>query len=250
MQAIKISAVSYLNAQPFIYGIQQSELSNTIEIELDTPANCAHKLLHNKVDIGLVPVAIIPHLKESFLLTDYCIGAVGAVNSVMLYGEVPLASIKKIYLDYQSKTSVALVKILAKNYWKINPQWVDAEINYENNIKENTAAVIIGDRTFELKNKFNYAYDLAEEWGKLTGLPFVFACWVSNKKLSVEFTDAFNKANKFGVDNIEKMIDEWGLNRKYTIDVKEYLTKNISYNLDAAKQEGMKFFLEYLKCSL
>ena len=116
---IKILAVSYLNAKPFIYGLEHSNLLTNYKLELDIPSVCADKLLNNKVDIGLVPVAIIPFFKDYTILTDYCIGAKGAVGSVMLYSDVPLNEIENIYLDYQSRTSVALVQIIAANYWKI-----------------------------------------------------------------------------------------------------------------------------------
>ncbi|MBA3972463.1 MAG: menaquinone biosynthesis protein, partial [Bacteroidetes bacterium] len=177
MQKIKISVVSYLNSKPFIYGLKHSSLMDQIDLELDIPAVCAQKLKERKVDIGLVPIAILPELTEKYIISDYCIGAVGKVASVMLYSDVPLEEIKFVLLDYQSRTSVALVKVLAKKFWKIKPEWINAGVDYENKISGSMAAVIIGDRTFGLNDKYRYAYDLAEEWQKFTGLPFVFACW-------------------------------------------------------------------------
>ena len=246
MEEIRISAVSYLNSKPFIYGLAHSVIQG-LHLELDIPSVCADKLLKNKADIGLVPVAIIPLLKDYTIVSDFCIGAVGAVGSVMLYSDVPLEKIENIYLDYQSRTSIALVKIIAINYWKIKPNWMEAKENYETGISGSTAAVVIGDRTFEMRNKFKYCYDLAEAWTNYTGLPFVFACWVSNKQLPFQFIRQFNQAMKYGVDNIERMINEWELDKKYNTNVSKYLNNNISYNYDLAKQKGMKLFLEYLK---
>ena len=110
MNKIKISAVSYLNSKPFIYGLHHSNLFNEIELSQDIPSVCAQKFIDEKVDIGLIPITVIPKLKEYYIISDYCIGAVGKVSSVMLYSDVPLNAIKNILLDYQSLTSVTLIQ--------------------------------------------------------------------------------------------------------------------------------------------
>lgn len=245
MNKTKISAVSYLNAKPFIYGLQHSPIIKKIDLQLDIPSVCAQKLVDGKVDVGLVPVATIPHLKEYHIIGDYCIGAEGKVSSVMLYSNVPLAQISEVLLDYQSRTSVALVQILAANLWKIKPQWTKAGKGYENQVKDTTAAVIIGDRTFGLEGKYPYSYDLAEEWQKLTGLPFVFACWVANKKLSQHFINDFNVALKFGLNNRLNLASE--LAKSYpAIDIANYLYQSIQYTYDAPKTKALDLFLHYL----
>lgn len=221
-----------------------SGLINTqINLSRDIPSECARKLLNNEVDIGLIPVAVIPQLNESYIISDYCIGANGAVNSVMLYSEVPLEKIEKIHLDYQSRTSVQLVKILAKEFWKINPEFIAAEKGFENTISGNTAAVVIGDRTFELNNKFPFVFDLPQEWKKMTGLPFVFATWVANKKIADDFLQQFNTALKQGISNIEKSITHYHLQEKYPTNVSEYLKSYIQYNFGEAQKTALKTFL-------
>jgi chorismate dehydratase len=155
VQRIKVSAVSYINTLPFLYGINNSEIKDQLDLSLDIPSDCAKKLLSGEVDIGLVPVAILPQLKEYHIISDYCIGAVGDVDSVALYSDVPLDEIESVYLDYQSRSSVNLVKVLAKEYWHISPTWNDTTDGYENKIEGNIAGVIIGDRTFNLSKKSN-----------------------------------------------------------------------------------------------
>lgn len=246
MEKIKISVVSYLNSKPFIFGLQHSEVINEIDLQLDIPSVCAQKLLNGKVDIGLIPVAVIPKLKEHYIISDYCIGAVGKVASVMLYSNVPLNEIKTVLLDYQSRTSVTLVKVLAKNFWKIDPEWIAATTDYEKNVSGATAAVIIGDRTFGLENKYAYSYDLAEEWQKFTQLPFVFACWVSTKKLSEQFLKDFNQALKLGLDDRPLLIKELEESGIYQTNIDEYLNKSLSYEYDAAKKQALVLFLNYL----
>ena len=241
---VKISVVSYLNSKPFLYGMEQSEIQKQIDLQLDIPSECARKLIENEVDIGLVPVAVIPSLKQHFIISDYCIGAVGKVSSVMLYSEVPLNAIEQVLLDYQSRTSVTLVKVLAREYWHISPEWIPASEHFEKQIKDTTAAVIIGDRTFGLEEKYAYAYDLAEEWQKFTKLPFVFACWVANKKLPDPFVEAFNEGLKYGITHRGELIEELKTTAFYKTDVEKYLKNSISYAYDFDKKQALTLFLE------
>ena len=224
---VKISAVSYLNTLPFLQGIKGSPLLDQIDLSLDIPSDCAKKLMENEVDLGLVPVAIFPQLKEHYIVSDYCIGANGKVDTVALFSEVPLNEIKSIYLDYQSKTSVNLVQVLAREYWNINPEWINTEVGYEEKISGTTAGVIIGDRTFNLSKTYQYKYDLAEAWKEFTGLPFVFACWVANKKLPAEFIESFNAALKIGVDDIALVVIENPNEKVSPEKLSKYLTNNI-----------------------
>lgn len=246
MSKIKISIVSYLNSKPFIKGIKESDLMNKIDLQLDIPSVCAQKLLDGEVDLGLIPVAVLPLLKEKHLVSNYCIGATGKVASVVLYSDVPLNEIKTVLLDYQSRTSVTLVKVLAKNFWKINPQWTPAKADYEKEVAGTKAAVIIGDRTFGLENKYKFAYDLAEEWQKFTNLPFVFACWVSNKQLPDTFITEFNEALEMGLNKRPELIQELEKSKKYSTNIDVYLNQNIDYHYDSAKKQALELFLSYL----
>ncbi len=242
---IRISAVSYLNTKPFLHGLEISPVKD-ISISLDIPSECARKLLENEVDLGLIPVAVIPRLKEAHILPGYCIGADGPVESVKLYSQVPLAEIKTIYLDYHSRTSVTLARVLANEYWKISPEWKKAEAGFESAVSGTTAAVIIGDRTFTLNGTFNYEFDLSEEWKKLTGLPFVFACWVSNKKLDESFIQTFSKALEAGLQDIGKVIEEES--PKYLpFNVEKYLLQSLNLRLNEKGKTAITLFLDKMQ---
>lgn len=247
VQKIKVSAVSYLNTLPFLYGINNSEINDQLDLSLDIPSDCAKKLLSGEVDLGLVPIAILPRLKEYHIVSDYCIGAEGKVDSVALYSDVPLDEIESVYLDYQSRTSVNLVKVLAKEYWNISPLWKETSEGYENKIEGNIAGVIIGDRTFNLSKEYKYKYDLSEEWMKYSGLPFVFACWVSNIKLPKIFIEQFNEALNLGVNNIDKVIVNYSEKSISKQDLELYLKKRISYTLDDKKKLAITRFLNSIK---
>lgn len=248
MKKIKISAVSYFNTVPFIYGIKNSpRLLDKIELSTDIPSECARKLAANEVDIGLIPVAAIPQIEGPHIITDFCIGAEGKVDSVMLYSEVPLNEIKVILLDYQSRTSIRLCRLLCEKFWKIDVEFISAEPGFESKIGGREAGVVIGDRTFNMCNKYNYCYDLAEEWQKWTGFPFVFAAWVSNKALPIDFLVEFGRALKKGVENIEKAVAYDSSNLMSEDQKIEYLSKRISYALDNRKKKALNLFLEHIR---
>lgn len=247
IQKIKVSAVSYLNTLPFLYGIKHSKVKEELDLTLDIPSDCAKKLLSGEIHLGLVPIAIIPELEEHYIISDYCIGSKGKVDSVALFSDVPLDQIETVYLDYQSKTSVNLVQILAKEFWNISPKWINATLGFENEIRGRTAAVIIGDRTFNLPKKYPYKYDLSEQWYDFTGLPFVFACWVANKELSPLFINKFNEALIKGLENIHQVVNDYDGNSISKKALDFYLTKNISYSLDNDKQKAIELFLQRIE---
>jgi len=234
---IRVSAVSYTNTKPFVYGLQHSALINLIELSLDNPADCAKKLINDQSDIGLVPVVALLDIPGYEIISDFCIGAVTAVNSVFIFSKKPIEQIKSIRPDLQSRTSNELAKVLFKHYWHIKPQFVDTD--------DADAFVEIGDRTFGKKDKFPYAYDLAGEWINFTGLPFVFAVWAANKKIPQDFINEFNSALKFGLDHRKEMIAQLPSHKDF--DLEDYLMNHVDFNLDSKKKEALEKFLGLVK---
>lgn len=244
MDKIKVGAVSYLNTKPLLFGIKQSSLIDEIELIEDYPSRIADLLLTNKIDIGLVPVALLNSLKEYYIISDYCIGSLKEVASVALFFECNFNDVDTVLLDYQSKTSVALAKILFKHFWKKDVAFINADENYIDKINDKTAGLIIGDRALICLDKFSFNIDLAKAWYEFTGLPFVFATWVSNKKLNEDFINKFNKANKLGIDNLDEAIKNIEFE---DYDLNEYFTKNVSFDFDDEKKKALDLFLKLMK---
>lgn len=241
-----MGAVSYLNTKPLVYGFEQGMMKETIDLSFDYPANVAKQLLNNEIDVGLVPVAVLPMLQEYHIISDYCIGAEGPVASVCLFSDVPLLEIKTILLDYQSRTSAALLKILVKEHWKIQPKFVASEKGFEQQITGTAAGLVIGDRAFAQRKKSKYIYDLAEAWKDMTGLPFVFAVWAANKKLPEAFATKFNAVTAEGLQYIPEIVAKLQY-EAYDLDV--YYTRNISYSLSETKQTALALFQKFLKAA-
>lgn len=237
--------MNYLNTKPLLYGVKKQEFITRIELTETYPARVAQMVLEGSADVGLIPVAVIRRLPEHFIITDYCIGCDGRVASVCIFSEVPIEQVEQIYLDYQSRTSVMLAQLLMREHWKLDVKFVAAENeDYRNQIKGTTAGLVIGDRALEQRAGTPYIYDLGTAWKEFTGLPFVFAAWVSNKKLPDEFVDAFNTANASGFSNLSTVVME----QHYPhYDLEEYYTRNISYELNEEKRAGIQRFLAYLE---
>jgi chorismate dehydratase len=245
LKKIKVGIVNYLNTAPLIYGLKNSPIIDEIELIPDYPAKLAEDLLNGTIDLGLVPVAVIPQLQQWWLISDYCIGCEGPVASVCIFSDVPLERVERVLLDYQSRTSVELAKLLIKEYWKLDAELIDASEDFQQHIKDTTAGLVIGDRSFGQRKVSKYAYDLGEAWKSFTDLPFVFAAWISNKPLDADFITSFNNANAYGVNNISKVIAT--LNFNNSVDLEEYFRKYISYGLDDAKRKALRKFVQYLK---
>jgi len=241
----RIGAVSYLNTRPLLYGIEQSGLMPQIELIKAYPAMIAQDLIDGNIDMGLVPVAVIPLLKEAHLVSKYCIGAESAVASVCIFSDVPMEQIENVYLDYQSRTSVQLAKILLQQFWKKEVNFIKAEVGYIHQINGTSAGVIIGDRALLARSNFKYVYDLAEAWIEHTGLPFVFATWIANKPIPADFIKAFDLANEFGLNHINDVIESI-TDASSGYDLNTYFTKNISYDFNEQKKKGLALFLKSL----
>ncbi len=235
--------MSYLNTKPLLYGIENSPVLEEISLITEYPARIAEMLLRDEIDIGLVPVSIIPLMAEYHINTRYCIGCDGPVASVCLFSEVPVNEVRKVLLDYQSRTSVALVKILFEKHWKQDPVFEQAGPDFLQEIAGNTAAVVIGDRALQQRSLSKHVYDLGMAWKEMTGLPFVFAAWISNKALDPSWVKRFDQANAFGIENISKVITDLPANN---FDLKEYYTRFLNYVLDEEKYHGLNLFLELL----
>lgn len=241
---IRVGIVSYLNTRPLIYGLKLEPVASHIELIEDNPARLAELLKHDEIDLGLIPVAAIPELKEWHLSGDYCIGTDGEAASVCLFSEVPLDQIEKVYLDYQSRTSVELLKWIMREYWGIHPEIINAtDEDYRKKISGTTAGLVIGDRAFEQRKLSTFFYDLGAEWKKITGQPFVFAVWVSSKELPGDLLQKLNDANAVGLTHIDEIVASQHFD---LYDLKKYYTLHMNYLLDERKKKAMDYFLQVI----
>lgn len=242
-EKIKIGAVSYLNTKPLLYGLERSSIKEDIILSTAYPAQLAAALKEQTIDLALLPVAAISSIPQAQIIGNYGIAADGDVASVALFSHVPLAAITHIYLDYQSRSSVRLTQELVRSHWKITPEFIAADTQYIASIQGTKAGVIIGDRALQQLPNFPYVYDLSAAWKAFTGLPFVFAAWVSNRTLPASFVEAFDEANAMGLQHLEEIV---AANPFPEYDLLQYYQKNIHYELDENKRKGLDLFLKMI----
>jgi len=241
---VKVSAVSYLNTKPLLYGIERHPVIQQIVLNLEYPSLIAKHLTDGSTDLGLVSTAALLNIPNPQIISDYGIAASGKVASVCIFSQVPLDQVEKIYLDYQSRTSVRLAEILLKKHWNLDIPLEDAPEQYIDQIQGKVAGVIIGDRALQSLDKFEYIYDLAEHWKSLTGLDFIFAAWIANKALPEQFIHDFNQANEAGLHHIDEVVAA----HPYPFyDLNVYYRQNIQYKFDDSKREGLNLFLDYIR---
>lgn len=246
MKKFDVCAVSYLNTKPLLYGLLRHPVADRLRIQTAIPSECASKLRDGEVDLALMPVGAIADLEQAHIISDYCIGTVGAVKTVCIYGAVPIEEMTTIYLDHHSRTSVMLTRLLLEEYWMLSPELIAAEAGYIEEIASTTGGLVIGDRTIGLEKRFSYVYDLGEVWEQHTGLPFVFAAWVSREPLDAEFQASFNAGLAEGIAHIPEL-QLLLPNPDPDFDLVDYFTHFISYDLDAPKRVALERFLDYCR---
>lgn len=245
MRQVKVSIVSYLNAQPMLYGLQRGAHCAQWDIALDIPSRCAERVIQKEVDIGLMPVAMLPYVADGRIVSRYCIGAEHSVGSVCLLSSLPVERIRTIHLDPESRTSANLCRILAREYWQITPRF--ESLNLEKvplPLPPEEAILLIGDKALAYRSYYEYSYDLSQEWNNYSGLPFMFAAWVSAKSLSPGIIHAFDSDLTWGISHKADALKE----RQGPVPIAErealnYLKNNISYLITESKKQALQSFL-------
>jgi len=233
-----------------IHGLTQSlKVMENTELTLDTPNICAEKLMTHKADIGLVPVGALLDMDYYQIISDCCIGAFGNVRTVVLASNVPIEQIETIVLDPFSRTSNLLLQILAKEFWKKDFHFYKGMPEFENkDIKNTTAAVVIGDKVFSIEKKYTYIIDLSNEWLKFTGLPFVFAVWAATSDIDIEYISDFNQAVMQGARAVDDAIDNYPQQINISREEKaSYLHHNIDFDFDEKKKTALSLFHQMAK---
>jgi chorismate dehydratase len=246
LEKIRVGIVNYLNTKPLLVGLRKLQEAGQIELIEDYPAHIATLLAKKGIDLGLVPVAALPTIPDHSIVGSYCIATNGEVGSVCLFSQQPIEKVTRVVLDYQSRTSVQLARLLFKQFWKKEVEFIPAvDEGYIDEIKGATAGIIIGDRALEARPHFPYIYDLGAAWKTFSNLPFVFAVWASVVPLSKEFITLFDEANGVGFTQLKEVV---AANQQVTqYDLYQYYTVNIDYRLSPEKEEAIRVFLQKLE---
>jgi chorismate dehydratase len=245
-QSPRISASSYSNTAPLIWSFLYGQNRGRFEMILDTaPARSAELLAQKRVDAALVPVIAYQTIEDARLVPDVCVGAREKVRSVCLVtkGE-DLKNVRNVALDVSSKTSVALAKIIFREFIGREPQWKISKPDLEKMLAESDCALLIGDPALVIDERVYRKFDLAETWKSFTGCGFVFAMWMASaEKAGIARKIELAAARDEGLRHLDEIISNYEteipLRRE---DFKEYLAENISYSIDESMRKGLELY--------
>jgi chorismate dehydratase len=252
MSRLRISAISYLNTAPLMWDFEQGDAGKDFEIAYTLPSLCAKALRDGTADIGIIPAAAYATIPDLVILPGVAIASRQSVRSILLISKVPLNEIQSVALDTSSLTSVALTKVLFAKKWELSPTFHSAEPNLEGMLSLHDAALIIGDPALKIDRSHYETWDLAEEWIRWTGKPFVFAFWAARldavKESKLDLAAIFQQSRDNGLtkNSIQRIVREWSPRLSLSEHVvRTYLTENIYYHLDTACLEGLTTFYHY-----
>jgi len=254
MRRLRISAISYLNTAPLMWDFEHGETGRDFDISYTLPSACARELQTGTADIGIIPAAAYAQIPGLMVLPGVAIASRRPVRSILLVSKVPIDKIRTVALDTSSMTSVALTKILFEQWLGGGRTFTSMAPDIETMLAGHDAALVIGDPALQIDRSRYFTLDLAEEWIRYTGKPFVFAFWAVREEALQEADPApdlaalFQQSRDHGLEpaSLDQITHEWaprlGIREA---DVRSYLTENIYYNLDAACLEGLQLFYRY-----
>jgi len=252
MKPLRISAISYLNTAPLMWDFEHGSTGSAFNISYTLPSQCAASLAEGSADIGIIPAAAYASIPGLAILPGVAIASRRPVRSILLASKVPLESIRSVALDTSSMTSVALTKVLFAKWWGGARTYTSMAPDIEQMLKQHDAGLLIGDPALQLDRSRYITYDLAEEWIRFTGKPFVFAFWAVRqaalKEAPLDLAKIFQESRDHGLepDNLAQIAREWAPRmRLREAEIFDYLTQNIHYRLDPECLTGLQLFYRY-----
>lgn len=253
---MRISAISYLNTAPLMWDFEHGAAGDQFDISYTIPSQCARELQNGDADIGIIPSAAYASIPNLSIIPGVAIASKEAVRSILLVSPKPIDNIRTVALDNSSLTSAALSRVLFEKYWGGTRDSRSRPPNLDAMLEENDAALLIGDPALQIDRSRYYTWDLAEEWLRFTGKPFVFAFWAVRDEAArlsgLDLARIFQKSRDHGLEprNLQEIAQTWS--KKLDLpaaDLHSYLTENIFYYLDEACLEGLRLFYRYaLEC--
>jgi chorismate dehydratase len=245
--ALTVAASTYLNSAPLIWSFLHGPQREQLKLIDAVPAQCARLLREAAVDVALIPVIEYQRIPSISLIANVCVGSKTEVRSVLLVSrQAEIGQIESIALDESSRTSAALLKIIFREFLRHEASWKSSTPDLHDMLRENDAALIIGDPAMTFAREGLHIWDMAALWQKYTGLGFVFAMWA----VRTEATDRarrvdFTRARDEGVAQIEAIVDYYltriPLSRN---ELRSYLTENIAFELDDQMRQGLALYFK------
>jgi chorismate dehydratase len=254
MRRLRISAISYLNTAPLMWDFEHGDAGRGFDISYTLPSACARALEGGTADIGIIPAAAYTAISGLQILPDVAIASRRAVRSILLVSKLPIEQIRTVALDTSSLTSVALTKVLFEKWLGGGRTFTPMAPEIETMLATHDAGLVIGDPALKIDRSSYHTLDLAEEWIRHTGKPFVFAFWavrseaLKKSDTPLDLPAIFRDSRDHGLktSSLNQIVREWAPRLGISpADVLSYLTENIHYQLDAGCLEGLQLFYRY-----
>ena len=249
---MRISAISYLNTAPLMWDFEHGLASPEFQVSYTVPSQCAAELAKGSADIGIIPAAAFATIPNLAIIPGVAIASKQPVRSILLVSHKPLDEIRTVALDNSSLTSVALTRVLFEKFWGGERIFTSAAPHLSTMLTDNDAALLIGDPALQVDRSQYQTWDLAEEWIRFTGKPFVFAFWAVRqaalKDCNLDLAAIFQTSRDHGLSptSLEQIARIWSAKLGLTQDeVRDYLTRNIHFQLDRSCIEGLQLFYRY-----
>ncbi|HZZ27520.1 MAG TPA: menaquinone biosynthesis protein [Pirellulales bacterium] len=240
---LKVGAVNYLNTKPLVYRLQQ--FAPQVELSFDLPSRLADHLAAGQLDVALIPSIEYFQDPAYSIVSDACIACRGPVLSVKLFCRTPVSEIRTLALDEGSRTSAALIRILLKERFQLEPVCRPLPIGAAWDEANTDAVLLIGDRAIHSPpGRFAEVWDVGDQWCRWVGLPFVFAMWVARQGVSVrELEPALAEARDCGVTNLEQIAEAEAAPLGLTIpQCLAYLRDHLHFYLGPDEIHGLQLF--------
>jgi len=274
MGKLRISVVEYLNTAPLVWGFTDGPLAGKYDLSFTVPSQCAEALRRGDADVAIIPSIEYQRMEGVGALPEMAIASKREVRSLLVVSKRPIDMAKRIALDTSSRSTAALVRILAKEHWDIDPEFVDAAPDPAEMLKQADAALVIGDPALRISLKMEalagkapgggdccqgdpedmpvpgfetiFVYDIVHQWRELTGTPAVLAIWVGRRDLlTPEVVADFQASKRYGFDHVREIAEAASIKLDLPPRALErYLTDNIHFDLDEENLAGLRLFHE------
>jgi chorismate dehydratase len=274
MRKLRISIVEYLNTAPLVWGFTDGPLAGKYELSFTVPSQCAEALRRGHVDLAIIPSIEYQRIDNLVAMPGISVAAKQQVRSLLVVAKKPIELAKRIALDSSSRATQALVRILADGLWNIHPEFVEAAPDAREMLKIADAALIIGDPALRIAMKMEalaakvasgedcckgdpedmpvpgfettFVYDVAYQWGELTGKPCVLALWAGRPEaMSPEVIADFHASKEYGIKRIREICEAASIKLDMPPrELERYLIENIHFGLEEEYLEGLRLYYE------
>ncbi|HUJ30453.1 MAG TPA: menaquinone biosynthesis protein [Candidatus Acidoferrum sp.] len=274
MKKLRISIVEFLNTAPLVWGFAEGPLAGKYDLSFTLPSQCAEALHRGDADIAIIPSIEYQRIENAVALPGMAIAAKGEVRSILVVAKRPIEMAKRIALDTSSRSSAALVRLLAREYWRIEPEYIDAAPDASEMLREADAALVIGDPALRISLKMDalsgkipsgeqccqgdpdempvpgfeaiFVYDIAHQWREMTGKPCVLAIWAGRRDaITPEVLADFHASKRYGMSRVREIAEAASIKLDLPPRALErYLTENIHFDLEGEYLDGLRLYFE------